>query len=303
MLLKHMPQTEKLTITIFGGGEMGSCLSRLLLGKGEVLVWDKLPEKRNTQESLEQILKRTALLFLAVPSAYLEQALGEIKQFLPKSALVICLSKGLLPGKTTEQALRENLANPFALLAGPMLAEELNAGLPGFGVVASEKSACETLQKLFASTNVYLEQSQDLRSVAYASALKNIYAVLMGIAESFSFGQNWRGFLTAKVFAEWELLAQALQLDITVLRGRAGAADFIATAFSPYSRNRETGEVIVKNKVIPAVEGTNSLKNLLVLLEQQGTALPPLLNLLGQIVLEQADARTLLESYLNSLKQ
>ena len=79
-----------------------------------------------------------------------------------------------------------------------------------------------------------------------AGVLKNIYAIVLGIADGLEFDGNAKGWIAARATNEMLAIAETLGADKKIMLGTAGLADFIATAYSPYSRNREIGDEILR---------------------------------------------------------
>jgi glycerol-3-phosphate dehydrogenase (NAD(P)+) len=236
------------SVLFIGAGEIGLALSRVVGNRASVEMWDRHPDKVPKMKPLEQTVPDADIVFLCVPSWCVRDALGGIIKMLPRSAIVVSLAKGVEAGtlKTMDAILLESIPNNrFAILGGPLLAEELGAGLPGVGVFASkDKSAYDETVELFEGTNMRLEYSDDIRAVALAAVLKNIYAVGLGIVDGLGWGWNAKGWFCAKALCEMREIVQAFGEDPDVIYCSAGAGDFLATAMSPDSRNRTTGREI-----------------------------------------------------------
>src|SRR5581483_8964749 len=71
---------------------------------------------------------------------------------------------------------------------------------------------------------------------------------------------NQKGLLAGRAMEEMLAVAKALKADTSTVSGPAGFGDFLATAYSPYSRNRGVGEEIAKHgKCNLKAEGVISL--------------------------------------------
>ena len=240
-------------LVIIGAGEIGKALEKVLRKQNlAISLWDKDPSKVRSQKPLKEIVPDADFLFLCIPSWALRNALNNLLPFLNKKTLIISLAKGIEENtkKTTDELLQELLprGQNFALLFGPMLAEELTKGMVGIGVVASKnQKAFHQLAKIFTHTNLYLEYSKDIRGVALSGVLKNIYAIALGIADGLRWGGNAKGWLVARAINEMAKIAQMLGGKKETALGTAGLGDLIATGFSPYSRNRRIGYELVRN--------------------------------------------------------
>ncbi|TSC81675.1 MAG: glycerol-3-phosphate dehydrogenase (NAD(P)+) [Parcubacteria group bacterium Gr01-1014_20] len=273
-----------LKITIVGAGAIGQTIGKILVSPShKVEFWDKKPAKN--QKALEKTVPKSDFIFFCFPSSGIAETAKLIGPYLTKKTIIISLAKGISQNhlKTVDEILEKNLPKnqPFALLAGPFLAEEIKNGLPAFGVVASKKRLVfQKMKKLFAKTSIRLEYSSDVRGVALSASLKNVYALLLGIIDGLGLGLNTKGFLTAKAAEEMEEIVKILGGHHETAMSTAGLGDFITTGFSPHSRNRGVGETIGKTgKPTGKSEGFRSASIFVKILGKRSKKFPLLLKL------------------------
>ena len=283
-------------IAIIGYGELGRAIHKLLNNeKGLAIgVWDK--KGGQGQKTLIKTVSSANFIFICVPSWCVRGALADIKPFLDKKALVVCMSKGLEENtlKTMDVVLSEELGDKakIAILSGPMLAEELSDNKMGFAVAASKnKKDFVRLEEIFHSTGLAVEYSKDLRGVALCGVFKNIYALGLGIVDGLELGGNTKGKLSVVVITEMKAAVKLLGGKEKTALGIAGAGDFIATSFSRYSRNREVGEELAKTGVCCLEsEGYKSIASIIKLLGKTADKMI-FLNALKSIILENRDPK------------
>ncbi len=288
----------KKSVVIIGAGEIGSAIAHLLQKNpdAQAVLWDKDSKKVPDQKALEAIIPQADFVFLCVPSWVVRAAIGEIMAHLSKHTIVISLSKGIERDtqETIDAVLEKSLpvGQPSALLAGPMLAEELMQDMPGFAVVASvNEKTYQATESLFLNTNLYVEYASDMRSVALASVLKNIYAIALGIADGLGWGSNQKGWLTAAGLHEMGQIVTLLHGNAELLKSVAGIGDFLATGYSCYSRNFQVGnELIQKGTCGLESEGLVSMPALGTMLKGETENLP-LFEALTNIILHKKDAK------------
>lgn len=294
-------------IAIIGAGELGRALeSRFIEKSASVKVWDRDVAKRNALptgvNSPEEATDRAAYVFFAVPSWAMRSALGTVMPAIPPATAVVSLAKGIEKdtGKTMSELLDELLPRfqPRAVVGGPMLAEELEAGKGGVAVVASKDEILRRkLCDLFAAPDLQAEPSNDPFSVSLAGALKNVYAISLGIADGLGLSSDKKGWLAARALDEMTSVAKRLGADADVVLGTAGAADLIATGYSEYSRNHAVGHEIATKGTCPLEsEGASSLPPLMERLGP-GAATFPLLSVIRSIAIECKPARDMIEHY------
>lgn len=285
-------------VSIVGAGELGGSLAKLLMKAGTCTIqqWDKDERKIQTKETLAETVRAAEIVLLCIPAASVREALQNIQASLPPATAVVSLAKGvdLARKQTMEEVLQSELPNgqPFGLLSGPMLAEEMEAGSLGAGVVgASDKKVYDRLREVFSPTQLWLVYSADVTGVAWAGVLKNIYALGLGMAQALELGDNFKGWYVSQAIQEMGDVIEQLGGKRETAFGLAGLGDLVATGFSPYSRNFQAGaEIASQGKYTYASEGIRSLPMVLERVSAGGTVLTLLLRL-KRIVLEQEEAR------------
>lgn len=267
-----MKSTKQNIITIIGAGQLGKALGNLIDNKQNIINYlDKNPSKYLLSESFigkstDKIISETDLLFLCIPSSQVRSVISEFKSF-KKGAIVVCLSKGIEveTSKTMDIVLREVLPEEvkFALLYGPMLAKELSEGLPGFGFVATDKlETFEYVSSLFQKSPLHLEYSSNVPATAIAGALKNVYSLAMGIVEGLGGSKNVQGYVASLAIQEMKKII-GMRNEVTKEVESLLISDFIATAFSPHSRNHYVGLSLIKENKKHESEGSKAIAPLI----------------------------------------
>ncbi len=298
-------------IVIIGAGRFGRAIEKILQNKSEIAIelWDINPSIVSNQKLLTEIVPSVDFLFLCIPTIAIRKILSLISPYLNKKTLIISPSKGIEENtlKTAVGVLEELLSekNPYALLFGPMIAEEIIKGMPGIGVVATKKQEVfAKMETLFADTNLQIEYSSDLQGVALAGILKNIYAIGLGMSDALEIGKNFKGWLVQKAIKEMAEIIELLGGKKETAFDVAGLGDFIATAFAPYSSNREVGEKLIKTgKILTKSEGLVSLPSLLKLLGKDRMAKFPLLQALKKIIIQNENAKIIFKELLKEKKR
>lgn len=302
-----MAGMETPRILIVGAGELGEALGGYLKKKGNsVFFWDTDPSKNSDERPLHEIIPLAGFIFLCVPSWATRSVLSEAASTLRSTSIVVSFSKGMDTAagqKTAGELIPELLPEfqPFVIVGGPMLAAEIVAGKNAAAVFASPFGAVsKKTEDLFVSPVFAVETSCDVASVSLAGVLKNIYAISLGIADGLELDGNAKGWIAARAVGEMMDIAGIFGADRQIILGTAGLADFLATAYSPYSRNRGIGDEIVKNgKCTMRGEGTVSLSPLIARLGPAAAQLP-LLGAIKKIVIDCEPAKPIMDAYLAS---
>lgn len=285
--------SQKPSVVILGAGKIGQALAHFLQQTSSappIHFWDKEPGKVPEQLPLDQILPAASYVFYCIPSWALKGALDETASFISKNATILCVSKGIEP--TTQKTIDDLLSDYFsskniALILGPMLADEILRGLPGYATVATkEPKTFRLIETLFKKSDLQLTYHPSLKEAAFASVLKNVYSLAMGLADGMEWGNNQKGALATLAIMEMERLFQVMRYRPVVLRTPAGLPDLLATAFSPTSRNRILGEEIVRSGICSfQSEGYIALPSLIEHLHKK-TQPFPILHALRRVLLQ-----------------
>ena len=137
---------------------------------------------------------------------------------------------------------QETQAQRVGVISGPNLAEEMATGHYTGTVIASDSEALRNrVQEALHTSTFRVYASSDPYGVELAGALKNIYAIVCGIATGLGVGQNTISMLVTRSLAEMSRFAVSLGANPFTFLGLAGVGDLMATCTSPLSRNFQLG--------------------------------------------------------------
>lgn len=290
-------------VVIIGAGQIGRAIA-YVLKKKKILVelWDNNPTCLPKQRSLEKIVPEATIIFLCVPSQAVRPAVQAILPWLKKETKIICLSKGveLKTKKFMSEVLVEILPakQAFALCGGPMLAEELRLDKPGVSVLATKDlKVFQKVSELFSGSLIRWELTSDVTGVAWSGVLKNVYAMALGIADGLGWGNNAQAWFLSQSLTEMEKITVMMGGKTATVCYTAGLGDLVATGFSPYSKNRETGRVIAQTqKCCVGGEGAISFPAVWSRLGKEAKKFP-ILFMLYKILIKNQNAQALFQKY------
>jgi glycerol-3-phosphate dehydrogenase (NAD(P)+) len=300
--------TEQQPIAVLGGGSFGTALANLLAENGQrVLLWMRDPaqaeairEKRENPRYLKGIkvhaavepvtdltatLKATALVFVVLPSSALRSALQPVADLLV-GKLLVSTTKGIEAGtfKLMSQILEEIAPQArIGVLSGPNLAREIAEHALTATVVASEdEELCQRVQQALHGRTFRVYASRDRFGVELGGALKNVYAIMSGMAAALGMGENTKSMLITRALAEMTRFAVTLGANPMTFLGLAGVGDLIVTCSSPKSRNYQVGYALGQGLSLEAAverlgavaEGVNTIRVLKARAEQLGVYMP-----------------------------
>lgn len=288
-------------ILILGHGEMGRAMEYLLHTRHALSVWERHP-RGSPPVDLESAAAGQDFILFCLPAIPHFELATRLRTHLRRDCLCVSIAKGLDDqGRTAARALTQALGPEglFAVLYGPMISEEIRAGRPAFAQAgAAEAGTFARLTEVFAGTPLYLEHSTDIEGISWAAVLKNVYAILFGVADELGLGDNMRGYLAAEAMAELERIITGLGGAAGAAHRLAGLGDLITTATSKGSHHHELGRRLARGEAGPLQgEGVHTLK----MVHTHRLFDPcrhPLFRLIGNLLGEPAAARALMKNFL-----
>ncbi|MEK7452007.1 MAG: hypothetical protein AAB664_01600 [Patescibacteria group bacterium] len=290
MLQLRRMQKQKLVLFV-GAGEIGSSLAKLVTRSGVcVEQYDTDVKKVPHQKSLEESVPKAQVIFLCVPSWILRTALKSIVPFLKSKTICVFVSKGIeMQTKFFIDRLAKDILpkdQPIVLLFGPMLAEELDDHLGGAACVGTlQKKYFHVMQHLFLREDLHLTFASDIKSVAIAGVLKNVYAIALGISAGLQWGDNRKGWLCSEALQEMMFIMKVLRGNPSYILSQAGVGDFIATGMSTYSSNHSLGRELAEQTYCERKsEGCQALPTLVKMLGKASMKSLPILTAVHKIL-------------------
>ena len=286
--------TDQHPIAVLGGGSFGTAIANLLAENGQrVLQWMRDPDQaeaiRQTRENprylkgikihpgvepitdLAATLSAAQLIFVALPSSALRQALQPVAALLT-GKLLVSTTKGIeAKSFMLMSQILEDIA-PLArigVLSGPNLAREVAEHALTASVVASEdEELCQRVQAALHGRTFRVYASADRFGVELGGALKNVYAIIAGMAAAMGMGENTKSMLITRALAEMTRFAVKLGANPMTFLGLAGVGDLIVTCSSSKSRNYQVGFALGEGLTLEAAvarlgevaEGVNTIK-------------------------------------------
>lgn len=276
---------KRLKIAVLGDGGWGTTLAILLNKKGyEVALWGAfedyveflkkkrvnkrfLPEARIPKDvlissDLGTVISNASIVTLAVPSQHMRSVAKKLKNIELKNKIILNVSKGIENHSLMRmsEVIKEELgACKYAVLSGPTIAHEVLKGVPTTAVVASKDlKIAEKVQDCFMTNRFRLYTNCDVIGVELGGSIKNIIAIICGMADGLGFGTNTKAAIVSRGLAEMKRLGLAMGAKAETFSGISGIGDLVTTCFSTFSRNRFVGEQLGKGLTLKQI--LNSMK-------------------------------------------
>ena len=314
---------------ILGGGSWATALAKILTDNRHSINWwirnddvaSHLKQRRhnphylsavyfdtsllNINSDIRMVVENSDILIVAVPSAFIEQALQPIHDKNLHGKKIVSAIKGILPAhdillnQYLEEEFEVALDNYFAVL-GPCHAEEVAAEKLSYLTFSGiDVTTAGEIASHFKSDYINTIVNHDILGVQYAAVLKNIYALGAGIAHGLDYGDNFlsvyiansademAGFLR-KAGIQHIVVGEHDEEDPITHRKNPNYAasvylgDLLVTCYSLYSRNRTFGNMIGKGYSVKSAqlemnmvaEGFNAAKCIYNINKTVGAAMP-----------------------------
>ncbi|MFW1666486.1 NAD(P)H-dependent glycerol-3-phosphate dehydrogenase [Acinetobacter ursingii] len=312
-----------LRITVLGGGSFGTAMANLAVRNGcDTMIWirdqdaaDDINRSHINKRYLPDFNLETGLravcdieeavcdrdiILVAIPSHSFRNVLKQISPFITSQA-VVSLTKGIEADTFSfmSDIIREELPEvPYGVLSGPNLAKEIMAGMPSGTVIASHSELVRyAVQHALHSALFRVFGSDDVHGVELGGALKNIYAVAMGMAVAYNIGENTKSMIITRALAEMSRFAVELGANPLTFLGLSGVGDLFATCNSPLSRNYQIGYALGSGKTLEqatkelgqTAEGINTIVQVRKRAQELDVYMP-ITNALYEVIFENAPA-------------
>jgi glycerol-3-phosphate dehydrogenase (NAD(P)+) len=298
-------------VSVLGAGSWGTAFSLVLADAGnDVTLWARreevcqtinlrrentdylpgieLPASVTATHDTERALQGAEVVVFAVPSQTFRANLEQWAPYIPGSAVMVSLMKGVELGtlrRMSEVIAEVTDAGPsrIAVVSGPNLSHEIAQREPAASVVAcTDEEVARRVQDLVHGPAFRPYTSVDVVGCELGGAYKNVVALSVGMAVGLGFGDNTTASVITRGLAETARLAMAMGADPLTLMGLAGLGDLVATCSSPLSRNRTFGEKLglgmTTEEIVASTrqvaEGTKSCSSLLALAQKLGVDAP-----------------------------
>lgn len=246
-----MTQEDK-KVLVIGYGEMGHAMEFLLAGRHDLDFYDIHPMAGHEAVELESAAAQADCVIYCVPVTPLDGLAERVMPLLNEHSLSLSVAKGLDDkGRPAARIFHDVYAGrrDYGVLYGPMISEEIRAGRPAFAQVGVSRAALYArVAALFAGTGLSLEYSADIQGISWSSVLKNVYALLFGVADELGLGDNVRGYLAVAAQAEMARIVRQMGGVESSARQLAGLGDLITTATSAGSHHHELGCLLARGE-------------------------------------------------------
>jgi glycerol-3-phosphate dehydrogenase (NAD(P)+) len=238
-----------------------------------------LPESVALTDDLQGAASRAKIIVVSVDAQGLRDLLTKLADCdISGKPVVLCI-KGLeqKTGKRLSVVAQETIgdASRVAVWLGPGHVQDFTAGTPGCMVIDSANpKLVQSLCDKFSSRLIRFYYGTDLIGNEIGAAAKNVVGIAAGMLDGLHMS-SLKGALMARGTREVARLIAAEGGDERSVYGLCHLGDYEATLFSPYSHNRQYGELFIQGKTLDKLaEGVFTTQALTALSKRKGVDMP-----------------------------
>lgn len=302
---------------------MGTALAKVLGENGhEVRMWDinqdslreinkhhtnrkffpkcRLSDSIHGYSDVHEAIQGAELINLVVPSPFIRSTLQSFCHLLQQGQMVLNFAKGMEEDtlkfmlEVMEDVTPPALHNNLATVSGPSLAAEIvEQKVTAVNLTGKNIYILPIIKDIFERGNDYFRMniSIDTVGVELSGIMKNIYALLVGMADSLINSENTNAVILAASLEEMVTLGRSLGAFRQTFYNLCGMGDLVATCMSDSSRNRTMGRKLVSGKSLREAlsemkqvsEGVEATKHIYALARRQKVRLPIVETMYGML--------------------
>lgn len=327
-------------IGVLGSGSWATAILKVLndnSAKKELFWWIRKPEsaeyikkhkknpfylketrlkikKDNVLTDSKEIIRKSDIVVLNTPAAYLKDALAGIEEKDLQGKVIVSAIKGIVPGENlvvgeylmAKYGVKEE---DLVVIAGPCHAEEVaKENLSYLTIASTSREKAEVFSALLQNSYIRTKISTDVFGIEHAAVMKNIYAMASGVCQGLGFGDNFQSILVSNAVREMEYFINTMDKHPRNISDSAYLGDLLVTAYSRFSRNLIFGKMIGRGYTVQAAqlemnmiaEGYFTVKNIHNHIEKEKLDMP-ICEAMYEILYQNKKAENVIEKLLEKL--
>lgn len=286
-----------MNVTILGCGLYGQAIATTLLENNiTITMWNKFQEGINTIKdnykeitfttNLEQSIKNTDLIIIAIPVNFIESTIQELKPHYKNEDILIA-SKGIdtKNHKFAYEIVQNVLeTNNIGVISGGSFAIDMqNKKLLGLTLGTNSNTITNKVKKSLENNYIKIQYTNDIIGVSVCGAIKNVMAIGFGILDGANYPESSRFLFLTEAIYEISHLINELNGNKETIMSYAGIDDITMTCTSSKSRNYTLGKLLGENKTTEeinnykdttTIEGLGTSKSIYFLSKEKNINLP-----------------------------
>jgi glycerol-3-phosphate dehydrogenase (NAD(P)+) len=211
-------------------------------------------------DDLKKTIAASDVLIMAVPSAFLQDALNGLTKEDFENKIVFSAIKGIVPshnlivGEYFNQVFNIPI-DKIGVITGPCHAEEVAMEKLSYLTIASQNtSSANFVASQLNCRYIRTAVSDDIFGTEFSAVLKNVFAIASGICHGLGYGDNFQAVLISNAIQEIKLFVDKVHPIDRDIKSSAYLGDLLVTAYSQFSRNRTFGNMIGKGYSVKSAQ-------------------------------------------------
>ena len=242
----------------------------------------KIPKDIQITNNLELTVKNAKIIVVAVPTNAVREVSKELSKYLVDEQIICLVSKGIEQSSKmliSDVVYEETGSENICMLSGPSFAIELAKGSNTGLVVASKSEMANMAVKVcLENEKIVINATSDLIGTQICAATKNVFAILMGMADSIYKEESCKAAILTCIVNDMRLIVELMGGNVRTVFSYAGVGDLLLTCMSKKSRNYTLGNYVgkglsleeaLKKMELTTVEGLYTLDSIIKILDEK----------------------------------
>lgn len=247
-----------------------------------VLPGVKIPKDVKIFTDLKECIKDSDIIIIAVPTSAVRDVSKALAEVISEKQIICVAAKGIEIDSNmlmTEVVREEIKTDNICVISGPSFAIELATGKEiGFMLASKKKSINLFVKVCLENKNVKIETTTDVIGVQVAGAVKNVFAIIMGMLDGMEKSDSTRAAVLTRLVDDLRFTIEMLGGKPNTVFTYAGIGDMLLTCMSAKSRNYTFGKNIGKGMTpckaleemsVKTVEGLYTLDSIYSILKER----------------------------------
>ena len=305
-------------VTILGAGAYGLALATMVNENNhDITIWTKmdselkelkekhtnsrvlpdfiLPNNLKYTNDLQEAVKDTELIIIAVPAGFVDNVSKELNKYYKNQPICIA-SKGIEQDTClfVDDVVKKYIkTDNIAVISGPSFAVDIIKKVPiGLSLATKDEETEKVVIKALQNKYLKLRVTDDIIGIEVCGSVKNIIAIAAGMIDGMELPESTQAMFITEALHDMKEIIKALDGNKNTILSFAGFGDLLLTATSIKSRNFRFGkmigektpnEIIEQYKANTTIEGLYTLKSIYKLLDNKKVNIP-IINLIYDII-------------------
>lgn len=314
-------------VTVLGTGAYGLALANMLNeNKNDITLWTKFKEEKENLEkekmvktlpgiklpdsfkyscNMEDAIKNSKLIVIAVPAGAVNDVSIELAKYYKKEQHICIASKGIEQNTClfVNDVLNKYIKTKnLAVISGGTFAIDMFNKCPlGLSLATKNKETEMIVKKALQNKYLKLRTTNDIIGIEICGSIKNVIAIASGMLDGLGYPDSTSCMFITESLNDIKNLIKALGGNKKTILSFAGFGDLLLTCTSVKSRNYTLGKMIGERKNQEeidnyinntTIEGLYTLKSIYKLLKKKKVKMP-IIDLIYNIIFKNTDPNEL----------